>query len=154
MNSVLNVVAAFGEVSVFFQAVVSIVCALLMVIVGVTLLRNSVNTTNTLTDAKVMTCGDGPGVIQIMYFVNGLEYQTSIASARSYTPGDIITIRVDPNDPRKVTENIPFGRYGIGFVVCAGLLVVLAYFSTKLVSERKNIAGAAGVASIISAIAA
>lgn len=145
-----NVTAAFGMAAAYVHAIIAVLIALLCVSVGSSLVRTP-DPEGSIVQASVKHVTDGckeigrPCTVTVSYSVEGQSYTSTFASdIMTYTVGEVVPIRVSPDNPQTVQQELPRRAIGWTMIACAALTIALALGLVNFASDSKNFASAAG----------
>ena len=150
MSKLYNVSAAFGMAAAYVHAIIAVLLALLCVSVGSGLVRTP-DPKGTLVQAAVTHVTSGckelgrPCTVTVSYSVDGTKYTSTFASElMTYTVGEVVSVRVAPDNPQIIEQELPRRALGWTMIVCAALTIALATGLVHFASDSKNFASAAG----------
>lgn len=146
-----NTLATFGKLAVGVEAVSSVFLGVTMLMAGSYLIGTKTvqcpaRVLDVVYDEQTMAC-----TITVEYSYKNKAYKGSFKTTdfESYIPGGITTIKLNPLKPSEVHEDLPLKMIGTGFLCGALGLGILAWFALQLVSDSRNLAALAGVATFL-----
>lgn len=154
VDNVYNAFATLGEVSVFVQAISCVALAAVLIVVGSMLVgqKGTQITARVMSTEKVWNAPEGMCILTVSYTFDTVAYTGTMVSSVPTSPGEDISIRVNPRHPDQPYQDLPWTSYGMSMISTAVLALFAAHWGIKVVSERKNLAAMAGVFSFAKAL--
>lgn len=146
-----NALALFGQISIGFQALISLAFAVLLLVTGSMFMGSRYELAPAIVQRVQCTKPKDVCGVAVAYAYKGREYFGTFETMRytAYTPGDAIFVRVNPGEPTMVSEDLPWKTMGFGMVAGAVALGYIAYYAFHLVSDNRNMAALAGTFSFL-----